>query len=1144
MTRPRITFIVWAGIFATALAAGFYTYTHIYKGFMEKGAVRFDEKTKRVYANILKKGGIDDYAGSLSNLSGLFAASVSVERNEFETFIFNSQYAAQFPATDSFSYIKRITNAEKSAYVNSMRRDATLNKTDHPDFSITPPGMRDEYYVTTYITPHTGNESLLGEDVLMNPAKRNAIETARDTGTFSTTERETRNGKSAFMMVFPIYKNGAAHTTTGERRASIMGVVAVTINLETFIIPAISEIDSAVKKIRLYTYKENTDETTTSQSLIYEYNNREGRQNNLIARSYVFKMGNTNWALGIAESVRDELYPLEIATAFFGGVGIFSILFLMGGTLMRIIAAKNRSVMMAKELAKNLREIEHFLAESSSDINITVDKQYRITAMNDAAIHLLGHSLGDVLGVHIGKTGIIASNSLKTALRTIERALNGEDVRPIELVFIRRMDGLIITEALMAGMSEENETTGVRIILHDITTRKHAENALTRSSAEFILLANNSLDSLLIIKNNSIVFTNTKSAALFKYSGEELLAMKFDTAPIIARESRQTIKTEIQQLQEGGAPHEFECTFFTKDMQRAYAVISMSRVKWNSEDAILLVARDISMRKRLEQRSTMENAIAKTIAESAPEINVVRRLLENIATTFHWQFGGIWMEDQKTNELKLFDCWRQPGYNLDAFEDKSKVLAFKKGVGLPGKVWESGRPRWVSAITQEPTFVRARELEMAALNTAFAFPLIVERTTVGVVEFFTDSKDEKLNKELMNVFVSIGATLGQLLKQRRTNEEIRKRNVDLQKFFLAVEWTQDSVIITDAEGIVQYSNKAAEKMNGYSRNQILGQKAGKLWGNLMPKEYYADMWNTIKTLHRPFTGEIRNRRKSGEEYTAFVNISPVFDEQGVPRFFVATERDITREKEIDRAKTEFVSLASHQLRTPITAINWYAEMLLAGDVGKISKKQRVYLEEIYNGGRRLVMLVNSLLNVSRVELGTFIIQPEMLRPADVCDIALKDIRLLAANKNITINKQIAKDIPEISADAGLLQIIFQNIITNAVEYTKDNGTVTVIMRRQGDDLYFSVADTGVGIPAADQDKIFGKMFRADNARDIKTYGTGLGLYIAKAILTEIKGKIWFDSVENKGTTFYVTLPISGMTPRKGTKMLTVMNDVV
>lgn len=1141
MPKSRISFIVWAALFAGSLATGYYVYSYIYKGFREEAVGRFNDEAKSVYANILQKNGLEAYARTLDNLSGLFAASISVERDEFDTFIQTSQYVALFPATESFSYIKRVANTDKNSFVQSVKRDTSIDKNGYPNFSIIPEGTRKEYYVATYIKPYAGNETLLGEDLLADPARQYAIETARDTGNYSVTGLFLHDGKPRFSIVLPIYRNGTLNTTINERREHIIGLVAATINPDIFVAPALNSIDNAIKKIRISTYENDSSGQPVD---IYDYKNTSGTQNDLTARSFTFRIGNANWILSITESESNELHPLERLAPYLGGIGIFAIMFLGGGMLALMISARNRAIVTAQELAKNLREVEHHLMESSANITLTIDDQNRLTAMNDAAMRLLGYSLEDVVGIHIGKIGIVATSSLAAAMKAIERVQRGEMVDPVELWLIKRSGALIITEASMTRLHESAEAPEIRITIHDITTRKNAENALARSPAEFKTFADESLDALFIFVDGAIHFTNAKSSSLFKYSEEELRGIELNHATLIARESQQTVKNDMARLMREKTSRESECTFFSKDKSRIYTTISMSRVMWNNKDAILVVARDISARKRLEQRSTMENRIAKTITESAPNINVARQLLEDIAVTFHWQFGDIWMQNQKTNELELFDYWQQPGYDFTAFERRARVLSFKKGVGLPGQVWESGKPKWISSIADEPKFIRGLEAKTSMLNTAFAFPLVVEQTTVGVVEFFTDAKIEELSSELVEAFLSIGATLGQFIKQRLTNDEIRKRNVDLQKYLLAIEWTEDAVVITDEDAIVQYANKAAEKMNGYTRSEMMGQKSGKLWGGLMPKEFYENMWHTIKTLHKPFTSEIRNRRKNGEEYIALVNISPVFDELGVPRFFVATERDITRAKEIDRAKTEFVSLASHQLRTPITAINWYSEILLSGDMGKITKKQRVYLEEIYNGGRRLVMLVNSLLNVSRVELGTFVIQPSPLNPVDICATALKDVELMAEHKSITITKDIAHDIPRMSADAGLMQILFQNLITNAVEYTKDGGRVTITLKKQADDLYFSVADTGIGIPSADQDKIFGKMYRADNARDIKTYGTGLGLYIVKAILDEVGGKIWFESVENKGTTFFMTVPLSGMQPKKGTKMLSLMSEVV
>jgi len=253
---------------------------------------------------------------------------------------------------------------------------------------------------------------------------------------------------------------------------------------------------------------------------------------------------------------------------------------------------------------------------------------------------------------------------------------------------------------------------------------------------------------------------------------------------------------------------------------------------------------------------------------------------------------------------------------------------------------------------------------------------------------------------------------------------------------------------------------------------------------------------------------------------------------------VVVFRDITKERMIDKAKSEFVSLASHQLRTPLSAVNWYAEMLLNGDAGKINENQRKYLEEIYHGNQRMVALVNSLLNVSRIELGTLAINIKPTNLTKLANSVLTELRPKIKNKKLKVTKKYDSRLPKIKVDPKLMRIVFQNLLSNAVKYTPLGGKVRLNITKRQSAILITVADTGYGIPKNQQAKVFTKLFRGDNVRTKQTEGTGLGLYIVKAVVKEAGGKIWFKSQENKGTTFYVTLPLKGMKAKKGTKSLT------
>jgi signal transduction histidine kinase len=237
------------------------------------------------------------------------------------------------------------------------------------------------------------------------------------------------------------------------------------------------------------------------------------------------------------------------------------------------------------------------------------------------------------------------------------------------------------------------------------------------------------------------------------------------------------------------------------------------------------------------------------------------------------------------------------------------------------------------------------------------------------------------------------------------------------------------------------------------------------------------------------------------------------------------ERDVEHIKEIDRAKTEFVSLASHQLRTPLTSISWFTEMLMKREIGDLNDKQKEYLGEIYRGNQRMIDLVDDILNTSRIDTGILVSEPRMISLKETLESVLSEVVPLFKDKEIEIIKEYGKNIPQINADPELAQIIFQNLLSNSLKYTPKGGRVTIGISRQGAHALIKISDTGYGIPKEQQSRIFTKMFRADNIRSKETDGTGLGLYIARAIVRQSGGKIWFDSVENTGTNFYVTFPI-------------------
>lgn len=348
--------------------------------------------------------------------------------------------------------------------------------------------------------------------------------------------------------------------------------------------------------------------------------------------------------------------------------------------------------------------------------------------------------------------------------------------------------------------------------------------------------------------------------------------------------------------------------------------------------------------------------------------------------------------------------------------------------------------------------------------------------------------------------------------------------------------SHEHVIFTDPDGVVIYANAAAEKMTGYSRQEIIGQKPS-LWGNQMSREFYKQMWNTIKTEKKLFSGEIKNKRKDGHFYIAASEIFPILDKAGEIKFFVGLERDITEEKRLEEARVNFIAIASHQLRTPITSIKWIAELLLAGDLGALNKEQADLIGDLSVSARRMIQLVNILLNIARIESEDLSVNSESVDLRAVYDSILKEFEILAKSKNLKFDFINNSGMSEFKSDYNLFYEILKNLLSNSIKYTPDGGAIETSVYAKDNSIIFSVKDNGIGIPKDQQNQIFKKLFRADNAVNMNTDGTGLGMYIIRNLVDLLGGKVWFESEENKGTTVYVSLSLSGPEEHKGTKSI-------
>jgi PAS domain S-box-containing protein len=387
-----------------------------------------------------------------------------------------------------------------------------------------------------------------------------------------------------------------------------------------------------------------------------------------------------------------------------------------------------------------------------------------------------------------------------------------------------------------------------------------------------------------------------------------------------------------------------------------------------------------------------------------------------------------------------------------------------------------------------------------------------------------------------------------ITEQSRAQEQIEKLSV-------AVEQSPGMIIITDPDGAITYVNPKFTEITGYSKEDALGNNPRILKSGEMTREQYKGLWDTINS-GREWRGEFHNKKKNGSLYWELASISPIKNQEGEITNFIAIKEDITAQKknaqallesyeklkELDVLKTNFTSMVSHELRTPLTSIKGFLTFLLSGVAGKVNAQQKEYLEIINNNSERLLALINDILDISKMESGTFTIEK---RPSDIIELlssSVRDIESIAKKKNITISVSAPAEKVMINMDPYRISQALINLINNAVKFSHTNSEVQVALDRPGlnknpapgtvaaqvtgkNYIRICVKDTGIGIKKENLNKIFNRYYQVENINTRHAQGTGLGLNICRNIIEAHSGAVWVESAgEGKGAVFCVLLP--------------------
>jgi PAS domain S-box-containing protein len=393
------------------------------------------------------------------------------------------------------------------------------------------------------------------------------------------------------------------------------------------------------------------------------------------------------------------------------------------------------------------------------------------------------------------------------------------------------------------------------------------------------------------------------------------------------------------------------------------------------------------------------------------------------------------------------------------------------------------------------------ELETAKVN-------LEEKVKERTVELERRTEDlEKSRMALMNILEDTEDS------RKTTEEEKNKTKVIINNF-------TDGLFVFDEKDQLSLINPQAEAYFKVKKEDLISKTISEL-------DVLSVLQPLTSLLKKGMENIFRQEIEISNDSVLEISTVSIKTEEGKSGTLVILH-DITREKMIEKMKTEFVSISAHQLRTPLSAIKWTLKTLLDGDLGEISKEQRDFIEKSYQSNERMINLINDLLDVTRIEEGKYLYKPILSNFELVIQFIINSHQDELNRKNLKLEfKKLKTKIPQVLIDVEKIRLAIDNLLENSMRYTPSGGKITITLdySEEKQEVEFTIQDTGVGIPKDQQSRIFAKFFRGANVIRMETEGSGLGVFLAKNIIEAHGGKIWFESEEGQGTSFYFSLPV-------------------
>jgi PAS domain S-box-containing protein len=539
-----------------------------------------------------------------------------------------------------------------------------------------------------------------------------------------------------------------------------------------------------------------------------------------------------------------------------------------------------------------------------------------------------------------------------------------------------------------------------------------------------------------------------------------------------------------------------------------------------------------------EQRNT--ETLLRILTEASSTLDLDRALNRTLALlndAIGAEQGSIMLVNPDDNTIQYRAGY---GYLTPVMTEGPRPTALKVGEGLAGWVIKHRELVHVADVRKDKRWVKI-PLSSSNHRSVIAAPLIVGEEVIGAilvfhrqVGFFTPEATNLVQAIGNQVAVAINnAQLYHLIRDQaeRLGSMLRDQQVEGSRQQAILEAVADGVLVTDPSNEITFLNSSAERILALEGSQITGQSLENFAG-LFGKATQTWM-QTIRTW-----SDDPSSHQAGDTYAeqltletgrvVLVHLAPVIwrnEFLGTVSIF----RDITHEVEVDRLKSEFVATVSHELRTPMTSIKGYTDILLMGAAGALNENQTHFLDIVRTNTERLSVLVNDLLDISRIEAGRISLTIQAINLREVAEDVIADSvrRSQEENRPMEFALDAPTELPHVSGDLERVRQILTNLVDNGYHYTPENGKIIVHLHQVDDNVQVDVQDNGIGIDSVDADRIFDRFFRGEDPLVLATPGTGLGLAIVKQLVIMHKGRIWMTSkgIPGEGSTFFFTLPV-------------------